>query len=41
MKNYKRNEGGADIRGAWEGAGAAGAARKGKEGAVIGVRVEV
>ena len=38
MKNYKRNKGGAEIRGTGGAAGAAGAegaAKKAKEGAVI------
>ena len=39
MKNYKRNKGGADIRGTRGAAG--GAPKKAKEGAVIGARVVV
>ena len=35
MKNYKRNKGGAEIRGTGGAAGAEGAAKKAKEGAVI------
>ena len=44
MTNYKRNKGGADIRGAGiagGGGGAAGAAKKAKYLAVIGARVVV
>ena len=41
MKNYKRNKGGADIRGAGGAGGGAGPAKKAKDGAVIEARVVV